>query len=51
MEDQKGEMIHTEDSHKFTIDDIMEMSILAGFTIKEIYSDEHQWFSLVSFEK
>lgn len=48
---KKGEMIHTEDSHKFTIDDIMEMSILAGFTIKGLYSDEHQWFSLVSFEK
>ncbi len=46
---RKDEMIHTENSHKFTLEYILNLSNLTGLKIKEIYTDQRQWFSLVHF--
>jgi L-histidine N-alpha-methyltransferase len=46
----KGEVIHTENSHKFSNDDIDKMASQAGYKIDEIYSDDKQWFSLVKLQ-
>lgn len=46
-----GETIRTENSHKFTTDHILDLSITAGLKIKNIYSDSLQRFSLVKFVK
>lgn len=48
---EEGEMIHTENSHKFSENDIMEMAVITGFRVKEIFSDSQKWFSLVHFIK
>ncbi|WP_462318487.1 L-histidine N(alpha)-methyltransferase [Marinilabilia sp.] len=48
---KKGEMIHTENSHKFSQKDISEISALTGLKVKETYSDSRGWFSLVCFLK
>jgi len=48
---KEGEMIHTENSHKFSEDDIMEMAVLTGFRVKEVFSDSRKWFSMVHFVK
>lgn len=48
---EEGEMIHTENSHKFSENDIMEIAVLTGFRIKDIFSDSRKWFSLVHFVK
>jgi len=48
---KKDEMIHTENSYKFTKDQITMLARKSGLTIKEIVSDEKKWFSLVIFSK
>jgi L-histidine N-alpha-methyltransferase len=48
---EKGETIHTENSHKFTKEQIKKIAIEAGLPIQKIYSDEKEWFSLVLFQK
>ncbi len=47
----KGETIHTENSHKFSREDIQTMGSLAGLNIEKIFTDERQWFSLVHYRK
>ena len=47
---RKGESIHTENSHKFTQEDIEEFASFSGLTIKNTYTDDRQWFSLTRFE-
>ena len=47
----KGEMIHTENSYKFTRDAIQSMVDEAGLAIEMIFTDEKQWFSLILMEK
>jgi L-histidine Nalpha-methyltransferase len=47
---KEGESIHTENSHKFTADHISNFAALSGLGIREIYTDEKQWFSIVHFE-
>ncbi len=44
---RKGEFIHTENSYKFTIDDIYRMSLDSGLKVHAIYQDPNEWFSLV----
>ncbi len=52
IEIRKGESIHTENSHKFTGDDIRKFASSGGLKISNIYTDNpNQWFSLVLFEK
>ncbi len=44
---RKGETIHTENSRKFTRENIGEMATQAGLHVQEWYSDSSEWFSLV----
>ncbi len=43
----KGENIHTENSHKFSIPAIEELLEGTGLHIKNSYSDKNNWFALV----
>ena len=45
----KGENIHTENSYKFSIKDIEQMADKSGLKIKDIYTDDKEWFALVEF--
>jgi len=44
---QKGDTIHTENSHKFTKEMIDYMAFRAGLCIQEWFTDSRKWFSLV----
>ena len=43
----KDEYIHTENSYKYTITHINEISQAAGFEIEQQWQDEKRWFSVV----
>jgi L-histidine N-alpha-methyltransferase len=43
----QGERIHTEDSHKFTIDGIAGELTVSGLTTEKVTTDRRNWFSLV----
>ena len=45
----KGKNIHTENSYKFSIKDIEQMADKSGLKIKDIYTDNKEWFALVEF--
>ncbi len=45
----KGETIHTENSHKFTTGLIHNMAEKSGLKIRDIFTDKEGWFSLVQF--
>lgn len=47
----KGETIHTENSYKFTEEDINSLADAANLEIQNIYTDENKWFSLVQLIK
>jgi dimethylhistidine N-methyltransferase len=42
----QGEAIHTEDSHKYTIEAFRELSVHAGFVPRAVWTDEERLFSL-----
>lgn len=44
---KKGETIHTENSRKFTNEDVRHMANVSGLSIQGIYTDKREWFSLV----
>lgn len=44
---KQGETIHTENSRKFTHEDIRELANVSGLSIQGIYTDHREWFSLV----
>lgn len=46
---RNGERIHTENSHKYTPENISDFALRSGLKIKKIYTDPNQWFSLVEF--
>lgn len=48
---EKGETIHTENSHKFTTNHIQQLAITAHLDIEKIFSDEKNWFTLALFRK
>jgi len=48
---KKGETIHTENSHKFTDENINNLASGAGLEIQNIYTDKNKWFSLVQLIK
>ncbi|WP_440953335.1 L-histidine N(alpha)-methyltransferase [Methanococcoides sp. FTZ1] len=48
---KKGEMIHTENSHKYTENDIRKMAQAAGLSVENIFTDDKKWFSLVEMVK
>lgn len=41
-----GEPVHTEDSHKYTIESFREMAARAGFTPRAVWTDEERLFSV-----
>ena len=43
---EEGETLHTENSHKFTIDGLRAQAIQAGFTPGPVWTDAQQLFSL-----
>ncbi len=47
----KGERIHTENSHKFTIVQIADEAECAGLTVESLYTDNNKWYSLVEMKK
>ncbi len=48
---KKGETIHTENSHKYTVDYIHKMADTADLCVSNIYSDDKKWFSLAEMVK
>lgn len=48
---KKGERIHTENSYKFTDENIKKLASGAGLDIQYIFTDENKWFSLVQLVK
>ncbi len=48
---KKGEYIHTENSHKFSFEQIKDFKKITNLTIKKIYTDSKKWFALVLFVK
>ncbi len=47
---KEGETIHTENSHKFTLEDIKKFAKLMDLNLDHIFSDPDHWFSLVVFK-
>ena len=41
-----GEAVHTEDSHKYTIESFREMAVRAGFVPRAVWTDAERLFSL-----
>jgi L-histidine Nalpha-methyltransferase len=46
---KKGEWIHTEDSHKYSLAEISLLARRAGLQLKNQWFDQKQWFSLNMF--
>ncbi len=51
IELKAGENIHTENSHKFDRNHIQNMGKTSGLTIRQVFTDPQQWFSLVLYSK
>lgn len=43
----EGETLHTENSHKFTLDGLRQLAVQAGFTPGQVWTDPQQWFSVM----
>lgn len=43
---EEGETIHTEDSHKFTLDGFATLADEAGFSVDRIWTDDRSYFSV-----
>lgn len=43
---EAGETIHTESSYKYTLEGFAAMARAAGFTTRDVWTDERQWFSV-----
>jgi L-histidine N-alpha-methyltransferase len=48
---KKGEKIHTENSYKFTFENIKGLAQASGLEIQNIFTDKNKWFSLVQLIK
>jgi dimethylhistidine N-methyltransferase len=44
---EQGESIHTENSHKYTVDGFGRLCAAAGLSIQERWMDEREWFALM----
>ena len=51
LEIDEGELIHTEDSHKYTISQIKQMFEMTGYQIEAMWNDENKYYSLVLLSK
>ena len=48
---KEGETIHTENSHKFSPEQIEQLGEAGGLSVKAIYPDSKEWFGVVHFVK
>jgi len=48
---KQDELIHTENSYKYTISKIKEIFSMSSFRIKDVWFDEKQYFCLVLLSK
>jgi len=48
---ERGERIHTEDSRKYTLDQLDALAAGAGLRLAGRWLDERRWFSVASFER
>lgn len=48
---KKGEHIHTEDSHKYSLDGFASLASKAGLAMVERWTDEDKWFALTLLKK
>ena len=46
---EKDEMIHTENSHKYTLEALQNLAKASGLMIENTISDNNNWFSLHQF--
>lgn len=44
---EAGETLHTENSHKFSVEGFQALAARAGFTAGPVWSDERDWFALL----
>jgi len=51
LEIDEGELIHTEDSHKYTISQIKQMFEITGYQIEAMWNDDNRYYSLVLLSK
>ena len=51
LEIDKGELIHTENSHKYTISQIKQMFRITGYQIKDMWNDDNRYYSLILLSK
>lgn len=47
---EKGETIHTENSYKYSLEGFARLAARAGFTVKEVWTDEDEQFSVQYLE-
>ena len=48
---KKNERIHTENSYKYSLDEIKQLAEKSGFIVEKNYMDAKMWFDLVSLSK
>ena len=48
---KENERIHTENSYKYSIEEIKQLAEKSGFIVQKNYTDAKVWFDLVSLSK
>jgi L-histidine N-alpha-methyltransferase len=48
---EKGETIHTENSHKYNAGHVREITAKTGLRLNHTHTDSREWFSLMEFQK
>jgi uncharacterized SAM-dependent methyltransferase len=48
---KEDERIHTENSYKYSLDEIKQLAEKSGFIVEKNYMDAKMWFDLVSLSK
>ena len=51
LEIDEDELIHTENSHKYTISQIKQMFTITGYQIKDMWNDDNRYYSLILLSK
>ena len=46
----EGETLHTEHSHKYTVEGFQAMAVRAGFRPGKVWTDENRWFAVLWLE-
>jgi uncharacterized SAM-dependent methyltransferase len=48
---KEDERIHTENSYKYSLDEIKQLAEKSGFIVEKNYMDAKMWFDLASLSK